>query len=300
VAHADLDLAPHARACPFEARAYLDDCLVASSSSALLVEPPGAAPLLLFPASDVRGELPRGDALSRVAPPGFVAFDPAHPQVRAVLVDALPGEPERDHTHKGFPGWGDASDLIDLLNVRRETASSFVSVTRDTPANRHRGVVEGSQMLAQSIVAASRRTEGRRVVSASLVFMRAANTAEPLQIQLDELSTGKNFSTLAPRVRQGDKLCASGIMLLDATAPDVMRHAAPMPDTAGPYVSAPYDMSVMGRDVRFVEGAYTGDPDAPVGPRARDPSRRFGREQKGRGPLAGGPLRLRSAANITF
>jgi acyl-CoA thioesterase len=105
--------------------------------------------------------------------------------------------------------------------------------------------------------------------------MRAANTAEPLRIQLEELSGGRNFTTLAVRIRQSDKLCASGIMLLDVTAPDVIRHAAPPPETPGPYASQPYDMSVTGRDVRFVDGAYTGDPNAPVGPPVLDAWVRF-------------------------
>ena len=151
-----------------------------------------------------------------------------------MLVDGTAGEPERDHTLKRFPTWGDAADLIDILNVRPDGDRSYVSVTRDNAANRHRGVVEGSQMLAQAIVAAGRHAPGRRVVSASMVFMRAANTAEPLRIQLDELSGGRNFTTLAPHVRQAGKLCASGIMLLDATAPDVIRHAAAAPDDARP------------------------------------------------------------------
>ena len=162
-----------------------------------------------------------------------------------------------------------------MLNVRRDADGTYVSVTRDNAANRHRGVVEGSQILAQSIVAAGRYAPGRRVVSASMVFMRAANTADPLRIQLEELSGGRNFSTVAPHVRQGDKLCASGIMLLDATAPDVIRHRAPAPDAAGPDASEPYDMSVTGRDVRFVDAAYTGDPNAPLGPPVIDAWVRF-------------------------
>jgi acyl-CoA thioesterase-2 len=171
--------------------------------------------------------------------------------------------------------WGDAAHLIEMLNVRRDTEGTYVSVIRDNAANRHRGVVEGSQMLAQSIVAAGRHAPGRRIVSATMVFMRAAGTADPLRIELAELSGGKNFSTLAPHVRQGDKLCASGIMLLDATASDVIRHCAPAPETSGPYASEPYDMSVTGRDVRFVDGAYTGDPNAPVGPPVIDAWVRF-------------------------
>jgi acyl-CoA thioesterase len=263
--------------CPFEARAWVDDELVAVSSAAVRVDREGATPMLCFPTTDVRAEGParQADVLLPSAPHGYVAFNHAHARVRVALVDAVAGQAERDHTLKRFPVWGDAADLIDMLNVRPDGERSFTSVTRDDAASRHRGVVEGSQMLGQAIVAAGRYAKGRRVVHASMVFMRAAGTAEPLQIDLEELSTGRSFTTLAPHVRQAGKLCASGIMLLDVTAPDVMRHAASMPDVAGPYDSPARDMSVMGRDVRFVDGAYSGDPDAPAGPPVIDAWVRF-------------------------
>ncbi len=268
----------HSKVCPFEARAWLNDELVAVSSKTLQVEQPDGVPLLCFPAGDMKKKLPAvaGDAvLLSAAPDGYVAFNPGHAHVRLALVDDCGSTDERDRTLKRFPTWGDAAHLIDILNVRRDADGTYVSVTRDNAANRHRGVVEGSQMLAQSIVAAGRHAPGRRVVSASMVFMRAANTSEPLGVQLEELAGGRNFSTLAPHVRQAGKLCASGIMLLDATAPDVIRHRAPAPETSGPYASEPYDMSVTGRDVRFVDAAYTGDPGAPVGPPVIDAWVRF-------------------------
>ena len=266
----------HAKACPFEARAWVDDKLVAESSKTLRMERPGATHSLCFPVSDVKGELPSpSDELLSPAPSGYVAFNTDCARVRVSLVDGLANEPERERTVKRFPTWGDAANLIDMLNVRPNGDGGYVSVTRDNAANRHRGVVEGSQMLAQAIVAAGRHSPGRRVVSASMVFMRAANTVEPLQIELEELSKGRNMTTLAPHVRQAGKLCASGIMLLDVTAPDVIRHAAAAPETKGPYDSEPYDMSVTSRDVRFVDGAYTGDPEAPVGPPVLDAWVRF-------------------------
>ena len=65
------------------------------------------------------------------------------------------------------------------------------------------------------------------------------------------------------------------VATLDVTAPDVIRHAVAPPDVAGPYDSEPYDMGVTGRDLRIVDGAYTGDPDAPVGPPVLDAWVRF-------------------------
>jgi acyl-CoA thioesterase len=265
----------HSRPCPFEARAWVDDELVAVSSTAMHVRREGAGTMLCFPAADVRAEVPHDGTLLPSPPQGYVAFDHAHPRVRIELLDAIAGQPERDRTIKRFPVWGDAADLVDLLDVRPSGERSFVSVTHHEEASRHRGIVEGAQMLGQAIVAAGRFAKGRRVVHASMTFIRAASTSEPLHIELAELSNGRSFTTLAPHVRQGGKLCASGIMLLDVTAPDVMRHAAPAPDVAGPYESPAYDMSVTGRDVRFVDGAYSGRPDAPVGPPSIDAWVRF-------------------------
>jgi acyl-CoA thioesterase len=156
-------------------------------------------------------------------------------------------------------------DLVDVLDVRPVDGSGFESVVRGGDSL-HRGVVEGSQMLGQAIVAASRRAPGRRVVSASMVFVRSATTEEPLQLDLDELSSGRTFSSYAVDVRQGERRCAHGTLLLDVTAPDVIRHAEPPPDVPGPDDSEPLDMGVTGRDIRIVDGAYTGDPEAPVGP----------------------------------
>jgi acyl-CoA thioesterase len=251
------------KVCPFEARVWVDDELLAVSSAALQVE--GAQPLLCFPERDLRGAAPDSALLLPAAAAGYVAFDHTNPRVRVRLVDdlQLPDATERDRTLKRFPAWGDASDLLDMLDVRPAGDGSYLSTTR---GQNQRGVVEASQMLAQSIVAAGRHAPGRRAVHASMIFMRAANVTDPLRFQLKELSGGKSFSSLAVSVLQGEKLCASGTLLLDVTAPDVIRHAAMAPVVAGPYASEPYDMSVTGRDLRFVDNAYTGDPEAPVGP----------------------------------
>jgi acyl-CoA thioesterase II len=135
-----------------------------------------------------------------------------------------------------------------------------------TRSDWRRPVVEGSQMLAQAVVAASRHASGRRAVSASMVFPRVADARLPYHLVLDEVTSGRTFTTVRAEARQGERTCAVGTLLLDATAPDVIRHAAPAPDVPGPDESVPYDMSVTGRDLRIVEGAYTGDPDAPPGP----------------------------------
>jgi acyl-CoA thioesterase len=170
------------------------------------------------------------------------------------------------------PVWGDASHLIDILRVRPVGDGHYTSVTR---ASEERPVVEGSQMLGQVIAACGHEAPGRRVVSAHLVFPRGADAREPLDIAVEQLTAGRTFTTVAARVTQGERLCAVGTLLLDETAPDVIRHAEPAPDVPGPDECEPYDMGVTGRDVRFVDAAYTGDPDAPVGPPVIDAWVRF-------------------------
>jgi len=260
--------------CPFEAKVWVDDQLLAVSRAALQIERPDGGAMLCFPAADLRGQPADPALLLTAAPAGYVAFDHTHSRVRVRLVDdlGLSDATERDRTLKRFPVWGDASDLLAMLDVRAADSGSYVSVTR---GNNQRGVVEASQMLAQAIVAAGRHAPGRRAVHASMIFMRAASVTEPLRFQLKELSGGKSFSSLAVNVLQGEKLCASGTLLLDVKAADVMRHAASAPEVPGPYESTPYDMSVTGRDLRFVDNAYTGDPDAPVGPPHLDAWIRF-------------------------
>jgi acyl-CoA thioesterase len=169
--------------------------------------------------------------------------------------------------------WGDASHLIDLLDVRAEGDGRYVSTAR---GDERRPVVEGSQMLGQAIVATSRHAPGRRVVSAHMVFMRVADARRPLRFDIEQLQNGRTFTTVAVRVSQDERLCATGTLLLDVTAADLIRHADAAPATPRPDDAEPYDMGVTGRDIRIVDGAYTGDPDAPVGPPVLDAWVRFG------------------------
>lgn len=161
------------------------------------------------------------------------------------------------------PAWGTAADLAALLDVQPDGSGAWVGQAR--PGG-HRGIVEGSQLLGQAIVAAMRATGGRRVVHGSIVLPRPADNAEPVPVELEEISNGKSFSTFAYRAVQHGRVCGLGTLLLDATAPDLIRHADDLPSVGGPADAAPYDMAVTGRDIRVVENAYTFDPDAPVGP----------------------------------
>jgi acyl-CoA thioesterase/uncharacterized protein (DUF427 family) len=288
------------------ARAWWGDRLVAESAAAVRVEEAGQAPGLYFPCyfpcADVRLDLFRDEGHRTTCPvkgtarlwsidgaggddvvwsftepapgldwlSGVAAFD--HDRVRVELEDGAAGDHPRDVTVKRFPTWGDAADLVDVLDVRPDGDGRYTGVAR---SDWRRPVVEGSQMLGQALVAAGRHAPGRRAVSAHMVFLRAADARLPLAFELDELSAGRTFTTLAAHVHQGGRRVAAGTLLLDAVAPDVIRHAAAPPDVAGPYDSEPFDMAVTGRDIRIVDGAYPGDPAAPAGPPVQDAWVRF-------------------------
>ncbi len=132
-----------------------------------------------------------------------------------------------------------------MLDVRREGDLHFASVAH---TDGRRPVVEGSQMLGQAIVAASRHSPGRRIVSASMLFLRGADAARPLHFMLPEvLTSGRTFTALGVQVHQAGRCCAAGTILLDATAADVISHAVEAPGVSGPYQCEPYDMGLTGR-----------------------------------------------------
>ncbi len=268
---------------PYRARAWWGHTMVAQSDSCRCVDQEGEPATLYFPLGDIRAELVDDaghDVLASLTRPaeecrqlaGCGTFDER--RVRIEIIDGEKGDQDRDVTLKQFPTWGDAAHLIDLLDVRPDGDLSFVGVPR---SDGRRPVVEGSQMLGQAIVAAGRHAPERRVASANMLFLRPADARGALRFDLDEVSAGKSFTSLSVRVLQDGRCCAIGTLLLGVTTPDVIRHAVDPPRVAGPYGCPPYDMGVTGRDVRIADGAYTNDPDAPVGPPTLDAWVRFRR-----------------------
>ncbi|HEX4434310.1 MAG TPA: acyl-CoA thioesterase domain-containing protein [Acidimicrobiales bacterium] len=267
----------HVERYPYRASASCDGQVVAASDSCLCVEAPGADPVLYFPVPDIDEKTvaasPDWLVLSDGAPAltGFAAFD--QDRVRIEVTDEAEGDEARDVTVKRFPTWGDTAHLVDVMDVRpTDEPHSFVTVAR---SDESRPVVEGSQMLGQAIVAAGRHAPDRRVVSATMMFLRSADAHLPLQLELTELSAGRTFSGLAVQVLQRARVCAAGTLLLDVPSDDVVRHAPDAPDVPGPYACEPYDMGVTGRDIRVVDAAYSNDSEEPPGPPIVDAWVRF-------------------------
>jgi acyl-CoA thioesterase-2 len=181
------------------------------------------------------------------------------------LMDAFPSDPGREVVYR-FPHWGDAADLLRLLDVAPIAEGRFTSPPYPDPplgtffpqlwAKKPRLVVEGGQLLGEAIVAAAKSIPGQRVISASMIFSRAARFDAAHEVQVEALRRGRGFSTLETRTVQAGKLCSVGIVLLDAGAPDSIRGAVKAPDVAPPEDCPHLDMGVTGRELRTVDDAY--------------------------------------------
>ncbi len=165
-------------------------------------------------------------------------------------------------TAGGPPEAGSSVDrMLEVFDVSPEGVNRYVG----TSDGGNRRVVDGSQLLAQAIVAASKEFPDHRVRSAHAMFTRAVDSEGQVVFDLDVVHRGRTFAGALVAVSQGDRRCASVNVLLDTAIPDVIRHAAVLPPVGSPADAVPYDMPLEGRELRMVG---TRDPNEPheVGP----------------------------------
>jgi acyl-CoA thioesterase II len=285
-----IDLIPY----PGRVRVWFGDLLIAESTAALRVEETKHVDRIYLPESDVRFDLfepndhhticPfKGQAdywtLTATDPPTFdllwsypAPMDEVaglkgyigiyHEKTRVEIEEVWAGtEPEIVTTNR-FPAWGDAADLVHLIDVEPNGPGRYLGPTyRDLTRN----VVEGGQLLAQAIVAASKTVPHQKVTSAYMIFSKAASFDAPIDLGVEVLRGGRTFSTVEVRAEQNGQIVAPALLLFDQGAPDAMAAVPPMPDVPGPEEAVPYDMRVTGRELRIVDAAYDPDPER-VGP----------------------------------
>ena len=129
-----------------------------------------------------------------------------------------------------------------------------------------RQVVDGSQILAQSLVAASKALPGRTVRSAHALFVSAADPAKQLEFTVTPVRAGRSFASATVTAGQGDRICATSTVLLDYPQPEVIRHDQwAGPPAAGPEAAYPAHMPVRGRQLR-IEGVREHNSPDEVGP----------------------------------
>ncbi|MDG4669177.1 DUF427 domain-containing protein [Mycobacterium sp. 236(2023)] len=189
---------------------------------------------------------------------GYVSF--YHGAVRVVLVEQWE---DGSKVPSGFPLWGDAAELLRLIDVKPSSATGFVGPAHGPT---RRDVVEGGQFAAQAIVAATKALSGQRVTSVSTIFSKAASFTAPVDLAVEVLRRGRTFSTAEVRISQHDNLRCVALLLADSGSPDVIRDVEAMPDVPGPEAAVPFaGFSMPGRELRIVDGAYDPDPNR-VGP----------------------------------
>jgi acyl-CoA thioesterase-2 len=140
-----------------------------------------------------------------------------------------------------------ADEFVAILDVEELSPGHFVG-TSDAGSRR---VVDGSQVLAQSIVAAAKTLPGRSIRSARATFMSVISAEDGLEFDVDVHRAGRQMAFADVVCRQGDKVRVRTNIVLDHPAPDVIRHEAPISSGAGPADSIVREMPLPGRELRL-------------------------------------------------
>jgi acyl-CoA thioesterase len=132
--------------------------------------------------------------------------------------------------------------LLDLFDVEPAEDDTFVGTTGIAGAD-ERQVVEGTQVLAQAIVAVAKRFPEKSVRSAYAVFARAVVAGPPVEFAIDVVAEGRSTATAIVNVTQNGKRCITVTAFTDVPSGDVIRHHLPRlvdvadvnsPDEVGP------------------------------------------------------------------
>jgi acyl-CoA thioesterase-2 len=155
--------------------------------------------------------------------------------------------------------------LLDLFDVEPDGPDRFIGRSGLTAAADERQVVEGTQVLAQVIVAAAKRFPDKSVRSVHSVFTRAVMVGPPIVLDVDVVAEGRSTATAIITASQNDKRCMTFTVFTDVPTPDVIRHQLPKPDVKGPDEANVCEMPMAGRQVRLVDVVDINSPDE-VGP----------------------------------
>jgi acyl-CoA thioesterase II len=154
--------------------------------------------------------------------------------------------------------------LLDLFDVQPAEADRFTGDT-GIAGQDDRQVVEGTQVLAQAIVAVAKRFPGKSVRSAHAVFTRAVTVGPPVELGIDVVHDGRSTATAIVTATQNGLRCITVTVLADVPSPDVIRHHIPRPDVAAPVEANASEMPMIGRELRLFDVVDVNSPDE-VGP----------------------------------
>ncbi|WCS18699.1 thioesterase family protein [Mycobacterium marinum] len=154
--------------------------------------------------------------------------------------------------------------LLELFQVRADGVDRFTADTGFAGLD-ERQVVEGTQVVAQAIMAVASRFEGKSVRSAHAVFCRAVIVGPPLELVLDVVHEGRSTATAIVAANQNGKRCLTVTVLADIPTPDVIKHHLPRPPVVAPAGANVSQMPMAGRQLRLVDVVDVNSPDE-VGP----------------------------------
>ncbi|MGC1807565.1 MAG: acyl-CoA thioesterase domain-containing protein, partial [Mycobacterium sp.] len=106
------------------------------------------------------------------------------------------------------------ANLLELFDARPDGADHFTADT-GIAAEDERQVVEGTQVLAQVIVAVAKRFPEKSVRSAHAVFARAVLVGPPVEFDIDVVAEGRSTATAVVSVSQNGRRAITVTALLD-------------------------------------------------------------------------------------
>jgi acyl-CoA thioesterase-2 len=165
---------------------------------------------------------------------------------------------ESEQTHWSVAG------LLELFDAQPDGPDRFTAETGIAGAD-ERQVVEGTQVLAQVIVAVAKRFPDKSVRSAHAVFSRAVMVGPPVEFDIDVVHEGRSTATAVVFVKQNGRRCIAVTALADVPSGDVIRHHLPRPEVAAPADANDAAMPMVGRQLRLVDVVDVNSPDE-VGP----------------------------------
>jgi acyl-CoA thioesterase-2 len=165
---------------------------------------------------------------------------------------------DSEQTHWSVAG------LLELFDARADGPDRFTADT-GIPAEDERQVVEGTQVLAQVIVAVAKRFPEKSVRSAHAVFSRAVLVGPPVEFDIDVVAEGRSTATAVVSVSQNGRRAITVTTLLDVPSDDVIRHQLSRPEVAAPADAHHSPMPMAGRDLRLDAVVHENTPDE-VGP----------------------------------
>src|SRR5580704_19333064 len=110
------------------------------------------------------------------------------------------------------PSGSSVARMLEIFDVEPAGSRQF----RGVSDGGGRRVVDGSQLLAQAIVASSKTFPSHTARSAHAVFLRVVDDERTLNFDVDVLHEGRTFACAVVSVVQGERCCASvnGLMVV--------------------------------------------------------------------------------------